>query len=77
MILVLPFLNNPNDLDLSYKTDLDFWDCFGQIKIHLITEKIRKLSWIKIKGHSVIIVNYYSTILISIDTVNLFHTSDL
>ena len=30
------FLNNPRDLDLSYKTDLDFiirhldlWDCFG------------------------------------------------
>ena len=22
--LVLPFLNNPKDLDLSYKTDLDF-----------------------------------------------------
>ena len=21
-------LNNPKDLDLSYKTDLDFWDCF-------------------------------------------------
>ena len=25
----LPFLKNPKDLDLSYKTDLDFWDCFG------------------------------------------------
>ena len=25
MIRVLPFLNNPKDLDLSYKTDLDFW----------------------------------------------------
>ena len=22
---VLPFLNNPKDLDPSYKTDLDFW----------------------------------------------------
>ena len=30
IIPVLPFLNNPKDLDLSYKkTDLDFWDCFG------------------------------------------------
>ena len=28
----IPFLNNPNDLDLSYKTDLDFWDCFGRKK---------------------------------------------
>ena len=29
-IRVLPFtcLNNPKDLDLSYKMDLDFWDCF-------------------------------------------------
>ena len=25
----LPFLNNPKDLDLSYKTDLDLWGCFG------------------------------------------------
>ena len=40
MILVLPFLNNPNDLDLSYKMDLDFWDCFGKIKLCLITEEI-------------------------------------
>ena len=29
VIPVLPFLNNPKDLDLSYKTDLDLWDCFG------------------------------------------------
>ena len=27
MIQVLPFLNNPNDLDPSYKMDLDFGDC--------------------------------------------------
>ena len=31
-ILVLPFLNSPKDLDLSYKTDLDLWDCFGRTK---------------------------------------------
>ena len=30
IIRVLPFLNNPKDLDPSYKTDLDFWDCFGR-----------------------------------------------
>ena len=28
MILVLPFLNNPKDLDPSYKMDLDIMDCF-------------------------------------------------
>ena len=26
----LPFLNHPKDLDLSYKTDLDLWGCFGR-----------------------------------------------
>ena len=26
----LPILNNPKCLDLSYKTDLDFWNCFGR-----------------------------------------------
>ena len=29
---ILPFLNNPKDLDLSYKTDIDLWDCFGRKK---------------------------------------------
>ena len=28
----IPFLNNPKDLDPSYKTDLDLWDCFGRKK---------------------------------------------
>ena len=28
----MPFLNNLKDLDLSYKTDLDLWDCFGREK---------------------------------------------
>ena len=32
VIRVLPFLNKPKDLDPSYKTDLDFWDCFGRKK---------------------------------------------
>ena len=27
------FLNNPKDLDLSYKTDLDLWDCLGRTKL--------------------------------------------
>ena len=31
-IQVLPSLNNPKDLDLSYKTDLDFWDYFERKK---------------------------------------------
>ena len=30
IIRVLPFLNNLKYLDLSYTTDLDFWDCFGR-----------------------------------------------
>ena len=37
MIRILPFLNNPKDLDLSYKTDLDFWHCFGR---KIITKEI-------------------------------------
>ena len=32
IIKVLHFLNNPKHLDPSYKTDLDFWDCFGKKK---------------------------------------------
>ena len=28
----LPILNNPKDLDPSYKMDLDFWDYFGREK---------------------------------------------
>ena len=36
MIQGLPILNNPKDLDLFYKTDLDFWDC----SLYLITEEI-------------------------------------
>ena len=40
IIRVLPFLNNPKDLDPSYKTDLDFLDCFTGRNC-LITEEIR------------------------------------
>ena len=29
------FQNNPTDLDLSYKTDLDLWDCLGRVKLVL------------------------------------------
>ena len=32
ILQVLPFLNNLKDLDLSYKTDLDLWDCLGRKK---------------------------------------------
>ena len=41
VIRVLPFLNNPKDLDPSYKMDLNFWDCFGRKKHCLISEEIR------------------------------------
>ena len=27
------FQNNPKDLDLSNKTDLDLWDCLGKVKL--------------------------------------------
>ena len=30
-----PFQNNPNNLDTSYKTDLDLWDCLGTVKLLL------------------------------------------
>ena len=29
------YQNNPKDLDLSCKTDLDLWDCFGRVKLVL------------------------------------------
>ena len=41
IIQVLHFQNNLNDLDPSYKTDLDLWDCFGMKKMRLISEEIR------------------------------------
>ena len=41
IIRVLPFLNNPKDLDPSYRMDLDFWDYFGKKTLRLITEEIR------------------------------------
>ena len=31
-----PLQNNPKNLDLSYKTDLDFWDCFWKGNTHLL-----------------------------------------
>ena len=32
IIPILSFLNNPKDLDPSFKTDLDLWDCFERKK---------------------------------------------
>ena len=29
------FKNNPKDLDLSCKMDLDLWDCLGRVKLVL------------------------------------------
>ena len=41
---ILTFLNNPKDLDPSYKMDLDFWNCFGREKnLRLIAEEIRHI----------------------------------
>ena len=28
-------INNPNNLDPSYKMDLDLWDCLGRVKLIL------------------------------------------
>ena len=33
--LFFSFQNNPGDLDLSCKTDLDLWDCLGRVKLVL------------------------------------------
>ena len=30
------FQNNPKDLDPSFKTDLDLWDCLGRVKLVLL-----------------------------------------
>ena len=32
---VFSFQNNPKNIDPSYKTDLDLWDCLGRIKLVL------------------------------------------
>ena len=31
--LCFAFQNNPKNLDPSYKTDLDLWDCLGRINL--------------------------------------------
>ena len=33
---VFPSQNNPKDLDPSFKTDLDLWDCLGRVKLVLL-----------------------------------------
>ena len=38
---ILTFLNNPKDLDPSYKMDLDIWNVLEGKKIHLKAEEIR------------------------------------
>ena len=30
---IFSFQNNPKNLDPSYKTDLDLWDCLGRVKL--------------------------------------------
>ena len=32
------FRNNPKSLDLSYKANLDHWDCLGRIKTQIIAK---------------------------------------
>ena len=33
---VFSFQNNPKDLDPSFKTDLDLWDCLGRVKLVIL-----------------------------------------
>ena len=33
---IFVFQNNLKNLDPSYKMELDFWDCFGGGKVHII-----------------------------------------
>ena len=76
MILILPFLNNPKDLDPSYKMDLDLWDCFGRKKLHLITEEIRyvtqerKQALPKVVDH-LKMAEKYGTILIHVNMLKM------
>ena len=53
------FHNNPKDLDLSYKMDLDFWDCFVSKKLCHITEEVQYAAAASLKGFK--INNYTST----------------
>ena len=39
LITVLSYLNSPKDLDPSYKTGLDFGDCFGGTKNSVLQSK--------------------------------------
>ena len=36
MRVFFSFQNNPKNLDPSYKTDLDHWDCLGRVKLVLL-----------------------------------------
>ena len=46
LFFLFSFQNNPRNLDLSYKTDLDFWDCFG------ITAKLHRTDLVIFFCHS-------------------------
>ena len=48
-ILILDFQNKPLNLYPSYKTDIDFWDCFGRGKTQLISELHR--TYLDIQDH--------------------------
>ena len=37
------FQNNPKDLDLSCKMDLDLWDCLGSVKLVLLQNFIGQI----------------------------------
>ena len=62
IIPILSFLNNPKDLDLSYKMDIDLWDYFGRIKLCLIIEEIQYLFPVSMPYHKnqIYMANYHT-----------------
>ena len=45
---IFPFQYRPKNLEPSYKTDLEFLDCFAREKVLLLTSPI--LTWKPVKG---------------------------
>ena len=82
-----PFLNNPKNLDLSYKIDLDYLDCFEREKIsyngrNLVQSDNSKLwhssfSLPTVLSHKMIVQWYFvnSEKVIGTDFLSLLHRS--
>ena len=71
---VLPFQNSLKDLDPSYKTDLDLWDCFERKKICLISKEI----WYKLQpAFSLVLQEVLNVSLFSSTVRKYFSHSDV